>query len=223
MRKTINLVGKKFHRLTVIGFDRHDRGKSYWQCECECGTRKVVRADKLQTKRGPTESCGCLNKERSAVRLRKVSTTHGMTAGKASSKEWPRIYRIWGSMKGRCKPYAINADRYYERGITVCPEWQQSFEKFQEDMGPTYFPGAEIDRIDNDKGYSNDNCRWVTSKENQNNKTDNRLITHNGETLSVAQWAERLGLKASTVAMRLWRGDPIEKVLTPGLLKSPKS
>jgi len=90
-------------------------------------------------------------------------TTHGLSMTK--------IYHVWEAMKGRCSNPKNQVYRYYgARGVTVCGEWVK-FEAFYEDMGPSYKEGLSIDRVDNDKGYSKDNCRWATRSQQQHNKT----------------------------------------------------
>jgi hypothetical protein len=111
------------------------------------------------TKASPTVSCGCLHREMTGKR----NTTHGHSRQGQHTSE----YMAWTSMKNRCKPTAPEKNRqyYYARGIGVCTRWLESFEAFLADMGPKPGPGHSLDRIDNDRGYDPENCRWATAKE----------------------------------------------------------
>lgn len=124
-------------------------------------------------------------------------------------------YRIWQSMRARCiYPTCAAYKNYGGRGITVCDRWLNSPSNFIEDMGSRPSDKHQLDRINNDLGYFKENCRWVTSKTNNRNRRNNVLIEFNGETRSVAEWAELLGINAMLIYGRIKRGMPIEKVLT---------
>lgn len=123
-----------------------------------------------------------------------------------------KIYAIWRGMRERC----FNADnkkyKYYGgRGITVCERWRDSFALFLKDMGEPS-KGLTLDRIDNDGDYEPSNCRWATRKQQAINRRIRRF-TLNGETLSVAEWSQRLGLKKPALSRRLRRW-PLEKALS---------
>lgn len=115
------------------------------------------------------------------------------------------MWESWSSMIGRCtNPNNPAFPRYGGRGITVCPRWMV-FENFLADMGDR---GADksIERIDNDGNYEPGNCRWATRMEQGSNKRNNRLITHNGETLTLSQWSRRTGLSLQTIFCRIKNG-----------------
>lgn len=120
----------------------------------------------------------------------------------------------WSNMKRRCTKQTKDAHRYIGRGISYDPKWE-SLAGFCADMANTYEIGLSLDRIDNDKGYSADNCRWTTSKEQANNTGRNRLITLNGETKTLAQWCDLSEVKPSTIRQRFYvYGWSIEKSLS---------
>lgn len=132
-----------------------------------------------------------------------------------------RLYHIWHSMKQRCyKPHAISYKYYGQKGVTVCDEWKNNFEAFYEwAMANGYSEDLTIDRIDTNGNYGPENCRWATRKEQQNNTSYTRLYTYNGETLSIMQWAEKIGMHPNMLYKRLLRGWDIEKALTTKKLR----
>jgi hypothetical protein len=139
--------------------------------------------------------------------------------GHAKSKSGPpsRIYRIWVSMLGRCYlPKHIHYHRYGGRGITVCPEWRESFIAFLNDMGPTYQEGLSLDRKDNDLGYFPDNCRWATAKEQRRNSSFLRLIDTPKGPMLCLDAAHTFNIPRTTLMKRLKRGvDPFRTTKYP--------
>jgi hypothetical protein len=210
MSRLIDLTGQQFERLTVISrAENTTTGKAQWYCECECDKKiVVVRGEHLRS--GHTTSCGCIQKENAA----KAQTVH--------SKSRSRIYRIWASLKKRIQnENNKNYKDYGGRGITICEEWESNFQAFNEwAISNGYTDNLTIDRIDNDKGYSPDNCRWITRKKQCNNKRNNSYITFRGSTKTLSEWAEEYGIQSSTILMRLRRGWSIEKALTTPPRKS---
>lgn len=134
---------------------------------------------------------------------------------KKVNKSDTRIYHIWNDMIGRCihKTYP-SFKRYGAIGIEVCDEWKV-FENFYEwAMTNGYAEGLTLDRLDNKGNYEPGNCKWSTMKEQQNNRRNNRLITFEGKTKTISQWAEELGLKTQTLFSRFKRNWDIESALT---------
>lgn len=197
-----DLTGKTFGRLTVLGFIGKAKGKvSRWLCQCDCGSQIVTYSHYMTT--GDTHSCGCLRKE--------VTGNQSRSHGLSKTVE----YRIWFGIIDRCRRVANSAyARYGGRGISVCQEWEDSFEQFLADMGKRPGRRYSIDRIDNALGYSPDNCRWATDKEQANNTRRNHIIEYQGERLNLLQWSERTGIGYSTLRTRANRGWPAEKILT---------
>lgn len=206
-----DLTGKKFGRLTVVGFSHLTKWRdACWTCRCSCGKTTAVRGCHLRA--GNTGSCGCWQHETRIKNGHEYGYfKHGHTAGRTESAE----YKCWSSMKNRC--YNKNDRRYKDyggRGITICKRWLNSFEDFYSDVGPRPGPGYSLDRISNNGNYCRSNIRWATRKQQQRNQRSNRLIEFQNERLCVAEWAERLGLTHSIILSRLNRGWSVEKTLT---------
>lgn len=128
-----------------------------------------------------------------------------MERKKPIRKEFRFTYKTWKEMRQRCNNKNNHAyNNYGGRGITICKEWD-SFEKFFEDMG-VKTDGMSLDRINNNKGYSPDNCRWATKKEQALNRRSNRRIAYDGKIMTISEWAESIGMKFDTLWMRLNRG-----------------
>ena len=201
MGKVIDLTGQVFGRLTVVSFAGIGSNRSArWECICLCGAVVVINSATLRN--GRTQSCGCYHKQL----LRERNTSHGL----CKTAE----YSSWLNMRKRCNK--ANDPQYADyggRGITVCEEWE-SFENFYRDMGPKPTPKHSIDRIDNDGPYCKENCRWATQKQQNTNQRSNKRLNFNGESLTISEWADRLGISASTLHSRLRLGWDTNRVLS---------
>ena len=199
MSQTLDLTGQRFGRLVaeeVVGRRHRER---LWRCRCDCGSEKTVVAGGLRS--GRTQSCGCMSAELASNRL----ITHGMNR--------TPLYRRWCLMISRvANPNIRQWADYGGRGITVCDRWRE-FENFAKDMGSTFSPELQLDRIDNDGPYSPENCRWATRTEQARNKRNNRRIEVNGVTLTLVEWSERLGIDQDNISNRLRRGWKVERAL----------
>lgn len=190
MRLPNDLTGQRFNKLVAVRITgKRKNGLALWLCDCDCGEVTTVESAALRS--GKIQSCGCLQLA--------AASTHGMS--------YSPEYRCWSGMRVRCeniqaKGYAA----YGGRGIEVCARWKDAFENFLEDMGPKPTKSHTIDRIDNDKGYSPDNCKWATKSEQANNRRSNINITAFGKTHTVAEWAELSGIHRMTIYQRLDAG-----------------
>ena len=194
-----DLTGKKFNRLTVLGFERKDANSvNFWRCMCDCGNETVVRGYSLES--GGTKSCGCLKREKAKPPM---IIKHGMSD--------TRLYQCWKDMKGRCnRPTSARYYTHGARGITVCEEWL-SFEPFYEwAMENGYQDNLTLDRIDNDGNYEPSNCRWVTMEVQGNNRRTNRLVEYGGEEMTISELSKKTGVLNATLRSRLNRGASIE-------------
>ena len=210
MPKLIDLSGKKFGYLKVIERAENTKhGEASWLCECKCGTKKIIGGYRLR--KGITKSCGCLNKEMS----KKKNKTHGMKG--------TRLYNIWQGIKQRTtNPNHHEYSDYGERGIDICEEWKDSFENFKKwSYENGYQDNLTIDRKNNDKGYTPDNCRWITIKEQQRNRRSNHCLTYKGETKTITEWSEITGLSKQVIRYRISKMKwDVEKTLTTPLMRN---
>lgn len=201
MPPLIDLAGQRFGRLAVLKRDGTRGKRTTWLCQCDCGNTHVTTTSYLRS--DTIHSCGCLVKEKREIAMRK----HG--------QHGTRLYHIWDNMKRRCNnPENPGFYLYGERGIDVCPEWNEFQPFYDWAIANGYRDSLQLDRADNNKGYSPDNCRWVTSRVNNRNKRTNKLITYNGETRILKDWSEYLGINYNTLRKRIRKGWSIEKAFT---------
>lgn len=193
------LQGERYGRLLVIVeveklIRVSGRSVRQYKCECNCGNIVIRTIDSLNLKRTKIQSCGCYMKE--FMKTEWGFKTHRLTSCP--------IYTIWSSMKKRCNnPKDCNYKYYGAKGISVCDEWQ-TFVNFYNDMWSGYKEGLTLDRFPNKKGnYEPSNCRWATYKQQNRNTTFNRMVTYNGVTKCVAEWAEITGVKHWKIMNRL--------------------
>ncbi len=205
--KTAIKPGSRFCRLTAVAEQPRDGNPITWLFHCDCGADFVARAAKVKS--GHTRSCGCLSRETSRKRLLR----HGY--GNYKTRE----YRVWCCLKARChNPRNCSYPDYGARGITVCDRWlgRDGFLNFLADMGACPSTSHSIDRLDNSRGYSPDNCAWRTHTEQMNNRRGNVTLTYNGETLTLSQWSRRLNIKRATLNARVRMGwDATRTITTP--------
>ncbi len=202
MPKIIDLKNKRFHRLLVVDGPEIRKQFTHWKCKCDCGNFKWIAAAKL--KNGHTKSCGCYRK----IRFKENLTTHGL--------RYHPLYNIWNTMKQRClNENTLSYEYYGGRGIKVCKSWHDDFIQFYKwSISNGYKKELQIDRIDNDGDYKPSNCRFVTSKVNNNNRRSCRLITFNGVTKNTTQWSELTGIGRTIIISRIERGWAVRDALT---------
>lgn len=192
-----------FGRLTVISrAEDSSAGKVQWRCCCTCGNYVTVLAQSLVA--GRTQSCGCWHRERTS----KAHKKHGMYGH--------RDYWTWQDMWKRCTNERHRGWKDYGgRGIRVCKRWRD-FSNFVADMGPRP-AGYLLDRRNNNGDYTPKNCRWASPSESARNTRRATRVTIGRDTLTLAAWAERKGMRYRTLYYRIFaRGwSPRRAVLTP--------
>lgn len=198
----IDITGQIFGRLTPVEFIRGSIGnKAKWRCICVCGNECYVGSNKLTS--GWTKSCGCIWLEEVCG----SNKTHGLI----NTPE----YRAWAGAKDRCyNKNALNYKDYGGRGIKMCSSWLgvNGFYNFIKDMGNRTTNKHSLDRINNNKGYSKENCRWATRTEQARNRRSNILIEKDGVILTITEWAIKLNIEVATLWARHKRGMPIDKL-----------
>ena len=195
----IDISGKKYNNLLAIRHHHTARGRTnYWLFRCDCGKEKIINKTLVTT--GKIKSCGCLRKTNHIKK-------HGMYG--------TRIYRIYKNMLSRCyKKYNTRYKNYGERGITVCKEWVDDFQKFYDwAMSNGYNETLTIDRIDVDGNYCPENCRWVTNKEQQLNKTNNHKVTYNGKSYCLMELANFYNIDFDLLWRRIRDGWDVERAI----------
>ena len=179
-------------------------GHILWLCKCDCGNEKIIYSSNLL--KGTTKSCGCLM----------------IKHGHCINYKYSKTYESWRNMLQRCgNPSYIEYEHYGGRGITACERWLK-FENFLEDIGEKPSNKYQIDRIDNNKGYYKENCRWVLSENNNKNKRNNIMIPLNKELLCLKDYCRKLNLNYQTISTRIYKGQSIEKALTTPIRKKNK-
>lgn len=192
-----DLVGRVFADLTVTSHVPSQFGKpGKWLCRCICGQERLNSTHMLNS--GRAKSCGCTKYKRIGDKKR----THGHSTSLGNS----RTYRIWTNMKTRClNPKASNFSWYGGRGIGIDRQWVESFDAFLRDMGEAP-SGLTLDRVDGDGNYCRSNCRWASQRQQQNNKSNNRLLNIRGETVTLTEASRRCGIGVSAIWDRLSKG-----------------
>jgi hypothetical protein len=194
-------IGDTYNRLTTKAIVRIN-GKKYFVCDCICGNEKNVIPNNLV--KGRVKSCGCLNTEVRKITMSKNMKKHGLT-------HTPE-YNSWAAIIQRCTNKRNAAFKNYGgRGITVCDRWMTSFENFIADMGLKPSQTHSIDRINNDVGYSPENCRWATDREQIANRRITKRYQFNGNLLTINEISEIIGVKPGTIKQRLVYGWPENK------------
>jgi len=236
MSQVIDLMGQKFGKWEVVGFDGVRNRNAFWLCKCSCGKMKVVRASLLRF--GGTKSCGCYSGEDLSGKIFGDLTVIGRegsrwlcrcTCGKQAlvyagnlrkgntkscGCKWhfkhgyahTKIYAVWRSMIGRCTNASLEVYPHYGGRGIQVCEEWMKFEAFLRDMGDRPFSGAQIDRIDNNGHYSKDNCRWASRHQQMRNTRKVRNITINGVTKCLSDWAQAYGVNYNTIRKRIMTG-----------------
>lgn len=209
MPNPLDISNQKYGRLFALNYSHTENSKRYWTFRCDCGAISTKRvADVTQ---GKTRSCGCFDKETRSSRAK----THGLTN--------TQLHTVWLKIRSRCNSRSDKAyPQYGGRGIALCERWND-FENFRSDMGERPSDKHSIERIDNNKGYSPDNCRWATADEQNRNTRQNRWITFQRRKYIISDLARHLGVDRKTLQHRVESGwTEAELSLPPDLHRKRK-
>ena len=211
-----DITGQVFNRLTAIKPHHKDKyGSWYWIFLCKCGKETVAKSSSVFS--GHTKSCGCYHIECAIKHVINLNTTHGLAHS--------RFYNIWSTMKARCGNK--NQKNYYlygGRGILVIKRWE-NFENFKSDMHESYLLHVEVfgesqtslDRKNNNLGYSKENCRWATRKEQNRNARSNHAITYQGATRCISEWADVYKMSPRILGQRIRRNWSFQRAINTGI------
>jgi|APGre2960657404_1045060.scaffolds.fasta_scaffold54728_2 hypothetical protein len=195
-----DLTNQKFGRLTVIGQGAHIGKAKAWNCICDCGNTKLVQTGNLRS--GTTVSCGCFKHEQN--KAQKSNTRHGKV--KSST------YVSWQAMKTRCtNPKYKQYYNYGGRGISFPESWTE-FKNFLADMGEKPV-GYTLERIDNNKGYSKENCKWASRQEQATNTRTAKRLTYNNKTMCMLDWSRELKIPYDQIKNGFHKGLSAEQIL----------
>lgn len=187
-----DITGQRFGRLVALKRVENDKdGNAMWQCRCDCGNFCTVMGSSMR--KGNSKSCGCLQKE--------AVSRNNFKHGSANRKDRSAIYRSWNAMKQRCNnPNCGEYMHYGGRGISYCKEWEDFSNFMQWALKNGWKSGLTIDRIDNDKGYYPDNCRWITRAEQNRNQSRTHIIMDGDKRLTASQVGKMIGVSSHTMA-----------------------
>jgi hypothetical protein len=191
-KQRIDLTGRQYGSLTVLSFFRNENNSNKWTCQCECG--KITYSSTRNLNKN-TRSCGCKK-----IPFKK----HGLGETK--------IYDIWWQMKDRCFNHKNKSYKNYgNRGITVCDEWKNDLNCFLNDMGEPPI-GMSLERIDNNLGYSKENCKWATKLEQSNNRRCTILVKHNGVDITISDLANKINCNRKSLYFKYKNGEDLSSI-----------
>ena len=197
-----DLTGKKFGKLTVIkslGLDTHS--EMNWECVCDCGNKYIAKSYSLR--KGTTKQC-----KECAIKQMSENSRKYVVFSK-------RLKECYVNMKTRCTNKNQDPfNRYVNRGIELCEEWENDYNKFQTwALNNGYSETLTLDRIDNNKGYYPENCRWVTRREQANNRRTSLFLIYKGKKDTLANWARNLNIPYNYIQYRVYKGKTLEEIV----------
>lgn len=210
--------GEKYGRLTVKEYVGNNKHRSaMWKCLCDCGKEIIVKGCQLRS--GKTKSCGCFQKELASQNVMNYnkSTQYKPPSHTIHGLRHTRIYQTWCRMKQRCNNQNSDNYKYYGgRGIKVCDEWNENFVSFYDwSMCHGYSDDLTIDRIDVNKGYNPDNCRWITQKEQMMNRRETVRLEYQGVIKTLKEWCKQYDFNYKLAHARYKKGWEFERIFKP--------
>lgn len=219
MTNSIDLTGQRFGKLIVTkrkGVAKS--GHALWLCKCDCGNERIITSNRLHL---GTMSCGCLQKERSSI-VNKYVNRKGRKKREPIRLANKRLVQCYRDMRSRCENSNNKRYRIYGgRGITVCDEWRSSFAKFKEWAELNgYRDNLTLDRINVNGNYEPENCRWVDSKIQNNNRTNNRIVEYKNEIMTLHELSEKYNIAYKTLWKRLNMGWSLDDAINKPIRSS---
>lgn len=206
-------IGDEYNRLTIVKLVQYIEGEKTKRkgCICKCSCGNYTGPSRLVSLvNGELMSCGCYQRELHSKQMAERNYKHGCSI--RNNRE--HLYILWGAMLDRTRNHNRKDSKYYsDKGIQVCDDWTDYLIFKEWSMNNGYEEGLSIDRIDNSLGYCPENCRWIPLKDQNKNKTSNRVITIGNETMILEDWCRKQNLNSKLVSSRLSRGWSIEKAL----------
>lgn len=220
----IDISGQRFGRLVAlerVGRTLAPNGtrQSMWRCRCDCGNETVVKYISLTT--GNTRSCGCMEEENRHANMQKAleQRRKSVSMDFVGNLDAHPLYKTWKSMLMRCNNPNVDGYKHYGgRGIKVCNRWSGNlgFGNFIKDMGERP-DGTTLDRIDVNGNYEPSNCRWATTEQQMNNRTDNSCVVINGKSITCSQLCKKYGFYRTYVTHLIHDGVDVNEVIRRAL------
>jgi len=199
MSKSLDLTGNKYGMLTPLY--RCENDKSKWVCRCDCGKIKSISLSNIRS--GSSKSCGC-------KQGRSGASNSSYKHGGAHTK----LHNVWKSMRQRCRNEKCTDYKWYgAKGIDVCQEWDNFSNFWEWSINNGYKDGLTIERTDSNRGYSPDNCRWITIEEQQRNKSNNHILEYKGKSFPMSVWSRKINMNYSTLRGKIRKGQTLYDIL----------
>jgi hypothetical protein len=214
MGRFIDLSGQRFGKLYVLNYEKtNNRRQAIFKCKCDCGNIAFVVGSRL--KNNYTKSCGCLQKEKAKTQIQEFNNKGLRSKGNSKhNMRHTELYKHWCNMKRRCNCKTNHNYMYYgARGIKVCNEWNESFVEFKEwALNNGYKDGLSIERIDVNKNYEPQNCKWIPYELQIRNRRNTIKLEYKNETKTLIEWCEIFKVKYKLAHSRYKKGWTFEKI-----------
>lgn len=207
-------VGDMFERLTVVKLVQYLEGNTKRKgciCKCNCTDNSYIGPSRLyMLLSGDLVSCGCYSRDIHSDIMTRMNFKHG----DATRDNREKLYILWGAMIDRANNHNRDDSKYYaDKGIRVCEDWRD-YQKFREwSLSNGYKEGLSLDRKDNSLDYCPSNCRWIELKDQNSNKTNNRILTYKGVSHTITEWTRITGKSWTYIDSRLKAGKSVGQAL----------
>lgn len=214
-----DLTDKRFDKVVAIrplGLNNHK--EMVWECKCDCGN--ITNKTSYQLRKGQYNQCKDCAKQQISIKSRKYMLSlntkeNNEIPENIAYKDYKKLYSIYTNVKTRCyNQNNENFNRYGIRGVVMCDEWLNDFQKFYDwAISNGFDKNLTLDRIDNNGNYEPSNCRWADRRTQSNNRRTNRIIEYNGETDTMANWSRKLNIPYYYIQYRINKGKQLFEVV----------